>query len=311
MNRLSVVLGIALCALYPACLSAQALPHSPQTLTPSERNEIADFRAAQAKLLAGPQSALGMVSLEKLTDGDTSIGSASTSKICIDHLSPQIGMVQLHGDNISFVPPAKGFPKDLTIGGKPATAGPVLFDKDGTSPVFREGSVNFVLRHKFGYFLVGRDTQAPALLAFKALQWYAPNAHYRIVGTWKPWPQPHTLRVANILGQVNEETSYGIAEFTLDGQTVQLEPTFVQRKDKPLFLVFRDRTSRTTTYEGGRFLDIATPSNGLNKPGTVVLDFNQARNPLCAFSSHTSCPIPPVQNRLSVAIPAGEKRYKP
>ncbi|MEG9433149.1 DUF1684 domain-containing protein [Terriglobus sp. ADX1] len=308
MKRLFVVLGMALPALCSACLPAQALSAA-KALSPAEREEIAHFRKAQSKLLTSPQSALGMVSLEKFAEGDTSIGSAATSKIRIDHLSSQIGLVRLHGEQIEFLPPPSGFPKDLTIGGKPATAGAVTFDADGTSPTFREGSVNFVLRHKFGFFLVARDMQAPALLAFRGLDWYAPNAHYRITAAWKPWPQPHTLRIANILGQVNEETSYGIAEFTQNGRTFQLEPTFVQRKDKPLFLVFRDTTSRTTTYEGGRFLDIAMPSNGLNKPGTVVLDFNQARNPLCAFSSHTSCPIPPQQNRLPIAISAGEKRY--
>jgi uncharacterized protein (DUF1684 family) len=302
MKRLFVILGMALTALCPVCLPAQALS------TP-ERAEIEHFREAQAKLLTSPQSALGMVSLEKFAEGDTSIGSAPQSKIQIDHLSPHIGFVRLHGAQIEFLPPPEGFPKNLTIGDKPATAGPVTFDADGTSPVFREGSVNFVLRHKFGFFLVGRDTQSPALLAFHRLDWYAPTPTYRITARWKPWPQPHTLRVANVLGQVNEETSYGVAEFTLKGHTYQLEPTITKRKDKPLFLVFRDTTSRTTTYQGGRFLDIALPSNGLEKPGTVTLDFNQARNPLCAFSSHTSCPIPPQQNRLPIAISAGEKRY--
>jgi len=303
MKPLFVLLGMALPALCSTCLPAQAL-------TTAERAEIAHFREAQTRLLASPQSALGMVSLEKFAEGDTSIGSAPQSKIRIDHLSPHIGIVRLHGEQIEFLPPPEGFPKNLTVGDKPATAGPVTFDADGTSPVFRQGSVNFVLRHKFGFFLVGRDTQSPALLAFHGLNWYEPNARYRIAATWKPWPKPHTLRVANVLGQVNEETSYGVAEFTLDGHTYSLEPTITPRKDKPLFLVFRDTTSRTTTYQSGRFLDIAMPSNGLDKLGTVTLDFNLARNPLCAFSSHTSCPIPPQQNRLPINIAAGEKRYE-
>ena len=96
----------------------------------------------------------------------------------------------------------------------------------------------------------------------------------------------------------------------LNGHTYQLEPSVYPGRDKPLFFVFRDRTSRTTTYGGGRFLDARMPDHGLSAPGTVVLDFNMARNPLCAFSPHTSCPIPPVQNRMPVPIPAGEKRYQ-
>lgn len=302
MNYIAFVLAAALCAPSLESLHAQAL-------SAAERAEIAQFRDAQARLLASPQSALGMVSLEKLADGDTSIGSSPDSKIAIDHLSAHTAVVRLRGDHFEVLPPAGGFPKDLSICDTPASAGPVTFDPDGTSPVFREGSVSFVLRHKFGYFLVGRDTQAPDLLHFHGLNWYAPEGKYRVTATWTPWPSPRVLRVANILGQVNDETSYGVAEFTLNRHHYRLEPSVEQKRSKPLFFVFRDLTSRTETYPGGRFLDAGMPSNGLSKPGTVVLDFNQARNPLCAFSSHTSCPIPPEGNRLHVAIPAGEKRY--
>ena len=170
--------------------------------------------------------------------------------------------------------------------------------------------MSFVFRHKFGYWLVGRDMQAPALLGFLGLRWYAPDARYRVVAQWKPYPAPRVLRIANILGQVNEETSYGVAEFTLGGNAYQLEPSVNNGHAQPLFFVFRDRTSHTTTYPAGHFLDAALPSNGLSQPGTVVLDFNRARNPWCAFSVHTSCPLPPESNRLTVAIPAGEQRYR-
>jgi uncharacterized protein (DUF1684 family) len=280
-----------------------------QALSPAERAEIQQFRDQQTKVLQGPQSALGMVSLEKLQDGYTAIGSAPASRILLDHMAPHLGVIRLHGEQIEFAPPSGGFPSDLTIGGKPATAGPVSFDADGTSPTFVEGSVNFVLRHKFGFFLVGRDLRAPELLAFHGLRWYAPDARYRIVARWIPYAKPQVLRVANVLGQVNEDTSYGVAEFTIDGRTVRLEPSVYQGREKPLFFVFRDTTSRTTTYQGGRFLDARLPDHGLSAPGTVVLDFNQARNPLCAFSAHTSCPIPPESNRMPFAIPAGEQRY--
>jgi uncharacterized protein (DUF1684 family) len=248
-----------------------------------------------------------MVSLEKLAGGDTTIGSAPTSKIRIDHIAPHLGTVHIQGEQVFFHPASA----NLTIGGKPAVAGPVTFDADGTSPTFVQGSVNFVLRHKFGFFLVGRDTQAPALLGFHGLNWYAPDARYRIVAKWLPYPAPRVFRVANILGQVNQDTSYGVAEFRLNGRTYHLEPSVYAGRSKPLFFVFKDATSRTTTYGGGRFLDARAPGHGLSSPGTVVLDFNMARNPLCAFSSHTSCPIPPEQNRIQAAIPAGEKRYEP
>ncbi len=300
--KLAVAL-VGLALLMPAVASVRA-----GDMSPAEIAEINGFRETQAKIMRGPQSALGMVSLENLKPGDTTIGSAAGSRVWLDHVSPRLGIVQSNGDSLVFVPDAGA--QGLTVGGKPAVAGPVAFDADGTSPVFAQGSVSFVLRHKFGFWLVGRDTQAPALVGFHGLNWYAPDARYRIVAKWVPWPAKRVLRVANVLGQVNEEASYGYAEFTLDGHTYRLEPSVYESREKPLFFVFKDWTSRTTTYGGGRFLDARMPDHGLSALGTVVLDFNMARNPLCAFSPHTSCPLPPVGNRMAVAVPAGEKRYE-
>lgn len=259
--------------------------------------------------MRGPQSPLNMVQLQQLTAAETSVGSAPGSTVLLPHVPGADVRVRFSGDDIVVQAPPAGFPAGLAIGGKSATAETVHFDAGGTSPEFRQGSVSFVFRHKFGYWLVGRDLQAPAVLGFHGLRWYPPDVHYRVTAQWKPYPAPRVLRIANILGQVNDETSYGVAEFRLDRQTYQLEPSVDLARAQPLFFVFRDRTSRTTTYQAGRFLDAALPSNGLQQPGTVVLDFNRARNPWCAFSVHTSCPLPPVGNRLAVAIPAGEQRY--
>jgi uncharacterized protein (DUF1684 family) len=70
-----------------------------------------------------------------------------------------------------------------------------------------------------------------------------------------------------------------------------------------LFIIFRDLTYRTTTYGAGRFLYAPMP-----KDGKVILDFNKAENPPCAFTAFATCPLPPRGNRLNVSIPAGEKR---
>jgi len=71
----------------------------------------------------------------------------------------------------------------------------------------------------------------------------------------------------------------------------------------------RVAASRTTTDGTGRFLNTAFPSNGLDKPGTVVLDFNYAHNPPCGYTPYATYPLPTEANRIPVAIPAGEKRY--
>jgi len=95
----------------------------------------------------------------------------------------------------------------------------------------------------------------------------------------------------------------------LNGQKVRLRPVLDDAGDTELSFLFRDATSATTTYQAGRFLDAEFPDHGLSKPGTIVLDFNLAYNPPCAFTPFATCPLPPVENRLKLAIPAGEKRY--
>ena len=73
---------------------------------------------------------------------------------------------------------------------------------------------------------------------------------------------------------------------------------------KDLFFVFRDLTAGKETYGAGRFLDTPPPQDG-----KVVLDFNKAYNPPCAFTPYATCPLPPAENRLAVRIEAGEKKY--
>jgi uncharacterized protein (DUF1684 family) len=101
----------------------------------------------------------------------------------------------------------------------------------------------------------------------------------------------------------------GAAEFVLNGKTVRLEPVLESPKDKDLFFILRDRTSQTTTYGAARFLYTDFPDHGLSQPGKIWLDFNRLENPPCAYTPYATCPLPPPQNRLTVALPAGEQRY--
>jgi uncharacterized protein (DUF1684 family) len=96
----------------------------------------------------------------------------------------------------------------------------------------------------------------------------------------------------------------GVVRFVVEGQ-----PTRVTLFSSPdvheLFLPFRDATSGTDTYGAGRYLEVERPSEG----GAVVIDFNAAYNPYCAYNPSWSCPIPPGENRLAVPIRAGERAF--
>jgi uncharacterized protein (DUF1684 family) len=100
-----------------------------------------------------------------------------------------------------------------------------------------------------------------------------------------------------------------VAEFTLGGQTLTLEPVIEGGESNTLFFILRDPTSTTTTYQAARYLHTGLPDHGLSQPGQLVLDFNRLENPPCAYTVYATCPLPPEQNRLPVALEAGERRY--
>ena len=92
--------------------------------------------------------------------------------------------------------------------------------------------------------------------------------------------------------------------FTLDGKEYRLDP-ILEEGESDYFIIFRDQTSRDTTYPAGRYL-YATPPG---KDGKVIVDFNKAYNPPCSFTPYATCPLPPLQNRLPLRVEAGEKKY--
>jgi len=118
-----------------------------------------------------------------------------------------------------------------------------------------------------------------------------------------------TLKIPTIIGTTLNLPSPGVAEFTLEGKTLRLEPVIEGDNQTVLFFILRDQTSQSTTYEAARFLHTGLPDHGLTSPGHLELDFNQLENPPCAYTSYATCPLPPQQNRLQVSIPAGEERY--
>jgi hypothetical protein len=130
-----------------------------------------------------------------------------------------------------------------------------------------------------------------------------------LTAKWIPFVPQHTEKIPTIIGTTLDMPAPGLAEFTLDGKTIQIEPVLEDASSKELFFIIRDATSHTTTYQSARFLYAQFPDHGLDQPGTIVLDFNRLQNPPCAYTPYATCPLPPYINRLAISIPAGEMRY--
>jgi uncharacterized protein (DUF1684 family) len=275
-----------------------------------QRNLLA-WRDKRAANLQKPEGWLSLIGLEWLKEGDNSVGSASDNKIQIAKAPPHLAVVRLEkGGALRLLPPAGGFPKELMVDGHPPQEQALLSDDSPSSSKLSLGGLTIIVIHRDDrYGLRIKDAQAPTRVGFHGLHWYSPNAAYRVHAKWIPYNPPKMLDIPTILGTVSKLPAPGVAEFTIDGQISRLEPVLEDPQSTELFFILRDTTSKTTTYGAGRFLYAEFPDHGLSQPGEVWLDFNQLVNPPCAFTPYATCPLPPAQNRLTVAIPAGEQRY--
>ena len=101
-----------------------------------------------------------------------------------------------------------------------------------------------------------------------------------------------------------DETSPGAIVFTVDGKEYSIDP-ILEQGESDYFIIFRDATAGKETYPAARYLYAAPPG----PDGKIILDFNKAYNPPCAFTPYATCPLPPPQNKLPFRIEAGEKKY--
>jgi len=148
-----------------------------------------------------------------------------------------------------------------------------------------------------------RDLDSPIRKEFTGLQWFPVDPAYRVTAKFTPHPKPKDVEVLNMLGDIELYQSPGVVDFELQGQAIRMEP--LSYSDGGLWFIFKDQTSGKETYPSARFLRADDP-----KDGKVVVDFNKAYNPPCAFNPFTTCPMPPKENRLKVRIEAGEQNYK-
>ncbi|HEX4320999.1 MAG TPA: DUF1684 domain-containing protein [Acidobacteriaceae bacterium] len=276
-----------------------------------QMKDEADWRVERARQLSAPDGWLTLVGLEWLKPGKNTVGVAADNSIRLKGHAPEhLAVIEVDGSQLKLLAPAGGFAKDLLVDGQAAHEAALQPD-DGSKPsLLSTENLSVVLLHRGDRFALRiKDAQSPTRTGFRGLHWYPAQAKYRLTAKWIPFVPAHTEKIPTVIGTTLDMPAPGLAEFTLDGKTVQIEPVLESPDAKELFFILRDATSHTTTYEAARFLYAEFPSNGLDKPGTIVLDFNRLRNPPCAYTPYATCPLPPYINRLAISIPAGEERY--
>ena len=238
-----------------------------------------------------------------LKSGPNTAGSASSSDIVLPKSLPaSIGRFVYQNNTVRFEPRA-GAPVKLK--NQPVTSPVVLRSDGGGAPPDELALGDIALwLHESGKrrAIRMRDPQGDVARSFAGFRWLPIDGRYRITGRFIKDPAPRTLLVPNQLGDEEVNTTEGVVEFALNGQTLRLRP--MTTRPGRLWFTFRDGTSGRETYANARFLYA-----DLRQDGTTVLDFNEAYNPPCAFNPYTTCPLPLPENRLKARILAGEKDY--
>lgn len=287
---------------FSGVLLAAALTSIATTRQAYDLEALARFRADREDVLKADDGWLTVAGLHFLNQGDNRIGSDPSNDIVLDFPSVpgHAGVITMNGTAVR-IRAAEG--QTLRINDRTVTESELhgSFDMRPRDEVHFGPVLFFVHYSGPRLALRVRDQASPLRTGFRGLRWYDPNPAFRTVGTFTPYAQTKVVQIPNILGDLEPFNAVGTVTFTLGGVTHTMEAWGSQKR---LWFVFRDRTSGRDTYPSARFLYTPPVENG-----SVVVDFNYAQNPPCAYNPFTTCPLPPPQNRLPIAIEAGEKKY--
>ncbi|TNE86673.1 MAG: DUF1684 domain-containing protein [Deltaproteobacteria bacterium] len=298
--RLLVLLGLIACG-----------PTEPEATDDLPPDKVADAYIAELEAewkeredrLSAESGWLTLVALTWLDEGENSLGSEPGSFVALPEWSAPASLGTLHREGeVVTLHPAEG--SGLMHGDEPVTAPLRLLhdgEEDGPTRITREGLTFYVIERQGKIGIRAKDTRHPAREAFHGIPRFAADRAWRVEATFEPFDEPRKLAFPTAIGTTDEATVPGLLRFEVDGASYTLMP-FQDEPSEPMFLVFADQTSGIETYGGGRFLGAEAP-----KDGVVVLDFNTATNPPCAFTPYATCPLPPQDNRLAVRVEAGEK----
>lgn len=249
--------------------------------------------------LKAPDGWLNLAGLHWLSPGKNTFGSAEDNTIIFPQgkIAAHAGYFIAAGGTVTLT----AFPEAAILHqGKPVTE-LVMFPAAAQPVKATSGTLiwNIIKRDT----LLGirlRDTQSEVVKNFTGIGRFPIDPAYRVTASFEKAAAQRTIPITNIVGQTTSQPSPGTLVFTLHGQQHRLD---VLEEGDEFFIVFADATTGKETYGGGRFVYTQRPDS----TGTTVLDFNKAYNPPCVFTPYATCPLPPRQNKLTIAIRAGEK----
>ena len=270
------------------------------------KQSVKQWHDDRVQRLTAPDGWLSLTGLEWLKLGENRIGQAVDNDIVLKAGPAHLGVIKLAADgamHLELLPQVGAL-----IDGKPLQQAVLVDDVHAgdavpTTVSFGSASLHAIDREGRKGLRV-KDTDAPSRTHFLGIESFPVDPSWRIEATWVPAKHGQTLEMGTVIGTIDKYPVPGTLEFSRDGKHFELLPVIEVLGDQQYFIVFADRTSGKETYGAARFLYI-DPPNG----GKVVVDFNKAYNPPCAFTPFATCPLAPPENRLDLRVTAGEKKY--
>lgn len=285
-------------------LSAVLFP-SPSPTIADWRAEVLEWRREREAELKKPDGWLSVAGLSFLKPGANSVGSSPGAHVSLPSGAPADAGQFHFDDGVVRFEPAAGVA--ALVNDRPVSGAVILRPADAKAdlPADRLTIGPLLLQLHYSGSRLGvrlRNPDSPYRRHFSGLQWFAVDPAWRLTGRFIPYDAPRTVQIQNVLGDVDDATSPGELEVRIGGAPVRFAA--LQASKGRLWIVFSDASAGKETYRI-RYLYTSAPDANQQ----VVADFNRAYNPPCAFNPHTTCPLPPRQNRLTFAVPAGERRY--
>jgi uncharacterized protein (DUF1684 family) len=265
---------------------------------------IGEWQEARETRLTADDGWLTVAGLFWLEDGEQSFGSDPESAIVLPESAPSRAGSFIMSEGKVRVRVVPGV--SVTCDGQPVGEMLLTSDADGEPDVLVLDDLRlFLIKRSKGHAIRMRHLNAPARRAFTGIDCFPVDPEWRVEARFVAYDSPKRIPIANVVGSVDTSLASGYVEFERDGQLFHLDPIGDSPESETLFIIFKDQTSGRETYPPGRFLVASRLPDG-----EVVIDFNKAYNPPCAFTDYATCPLPPPENQLAIRITAGERLYR-
>lgn len=309
--RSRVASSLALCAvmlLSASCARQEELHRQPppkplaKTTGAAYTDEVEQWKSKRLASLKGEDGWLSLVGLHWLKEGENKLGSDPSSDVPLpEGKAPRAaGSILLSGGALKLeAKPGSG----ITSEGKPVTSLDLQPDTSGKPTMLKLGTLTFhVIKRGERLGVRVKDSASTERTNFRGLEYFPTDERWRVEARLEPHNPPKSIPITNVLGMEEDTPSPGSLVFDLNGQTYRLD-ALTEEGEEQLFVIFADQTSGGETYGAGRYLYAGPPDSA----GRLIIDFNKAYSPPCAFTKYATCPLPPEQNKLPLRIEAGEK----